>query len=204
MSTLTISFKGKVLKRIPLRKGEQVIGKDPQCGIYIDSLALQDHHASITTEAGVSVLRDLNSTSGTFVNGTRVEGEYTLKNRDNIHVGKHSLLFEEDLGPGVADDDEIAFTQLAASGPAKNAWLQIMSGSNVGKTISLSRNLTNLGKTGVQTAVIARRNDGFFLSHLEGEKTPLVNDRPIGDKTHQLEDGDIIQMGNVKMQFYLQ
>jgi hypothetical protein len=63
--------------------------------------------------------------------------------------------------------------------------------------------MTNIGKAGVQTAVITRRDEGFFISHLEGERTPLVDGQPIGDKSWKLEDGNIIQIGNVKMQFTL-
>ncbi len=53
-------------------------------------------------------------------------------------------------------------------------------------------------------AVIAHRNDGYFLSHLEGEASPKVGDTSIGDKAWQLNEGDVIQIGNIKMQFYLQ
>ena len=69
--------------------------------------------------------------------------------------------------------------------------------------MSLNRSMTNLGKPGVATAVITRRNEGYFLSHLEGEKTPLVGDTPIGSHSVKLCDGDTIQIGNVKMQFFL-
>ena len=79
-----------------------------------------------------------------------------------------------------------------------------MTGHNLGKTISLSRNMTNLGTPGVQTAVVAKRNDGFFITHLEGATPPLVGNTSIGEKAYRLNDGDIIQIGNVKMQFSLE
>lgn len=202
MSKLTLSFKGKVLKVFPLDKAEMVIGSDPACPIHIDSLAVHPQHASVAERDGKWVLRDLGSPSGTFVNGQRIGSEHVLKDDDNVGVGKHTLLFQEEVAPVRVDVEE--------SGPVlearkqKSAWLQILNGANVGKTVGLNRNLVNLGKPGVQTAVIARRNDGFFLSHLEGENTPLVNGAAIGDKSWHLQDGDTIQIGNVKMQFYLQ
>jgi hypothetical protein len=94
--------------------------------------------------------------------------------------------------------------EFTANARQKTAWLQILSGHNLGKNLSLNRALTNLGTPGIQTAVIAKRNDGYFLSHLEGENPPKVGDSPIGDKSWPLQDGDIIQIGNVKMQFYYQ
>ena len=82
--------------------------------------------------------------------------------------------------------------------------MQILTGQNLGKTMSLKRTLTNLGKPGVATAVITRRHDGYFISHLEGKMTPMVGNQPIGDQSVKLNDGDTITIGNIKMQFYLE
>lgn len=197
MSRLTVSFKGTVLQVVPLRQGEMTIGSDPGCDIHIDSLAIEGRHASITTTGSDSVIRDLGSPGGTFVNNARIQ-EHTLKDRDLVQVGKHTLGFTQDARAV----EEFKLEPKAA--PKKTAWLQILSGQNVGKTISLNRKMTNLGKPGVQTAVIVHRNDGYFLSHLEGEQVPTVDGQPIGDRSWQLKDGDKIQMGNVTLQFYLQ
>ena len=80
----------------------------------------------------------------------------------------------------------------------------MLSGSNLGKTVYIRKNFINLGTPGVQTAALVFRDEGYFLSHLEGNSTPTVNDEPIGNKTFPLKDGDIINIGNVKMQFSLQ
>lgn len=199
MSRLTLSFKDKVLKVIQVAQGEMVIGSDPQCDIHIDSLAVHTRHASISTRDGKSVLRDLQSPEGTFVNGQKI-GERPLEDGDLIQIGKHTLSFAH--AEYEQTDSDSVFGSAKANQP-KDGWLQIMTGSNVGKSISLARKLTNLGKPGVQMAVIARRNGGYFLSHLEGDKPPLVGDVAIGDSAWHLQDGDIIQIGNVKMQFYL-
>ncbi len=206
MSKLTLSFKGKVLKVFPLKEGESFIGSDPGCEIHIDSLAVQARHARVSTHGETSILRDLGTAEGTYVNNNRVQ-EHTLKDDDLIRVGKHTLTFT--FEPPI-QSAEVAEAPLEDEPPPilaatkKTAWLQILTGQNVGKTISLSRSLTNLGKPGVQTAVIVRRNDGFFLSHLEGEVPPTVDGISIGDHSWQLEDGQTIQIGNVRMQFYLQ
>ncbi len=224
MSTLTLSFKGMELKVIPLAPGEMIIGSDPVCAIHIDSLAVQPRHASVTSREDETVLRDLGSPEGTFVNNERIT-ERVLKDKDDIRVGKHNLIFHfapldktasvqpEPAAPAPAavtaplapePEPDINFEELASPAKLKNAWLQIMSGHNVGKNISLNRKLTNLGTPGIQTAVIAKRNDGYFLSHLEGEQSPKVGDITIGDKSWPLNDGDIIQIGNVRMQFYFE
>ncbi len=211
MSKLTLSFKDKVLKVFPLPEGEAIIGSGPSCLLHIDSLAVQPRHASITTQGDKSILRDLNTGEGTFVNGKKLSGDYTLKDDDVIRVGKHDLLFTQEMAVETTHNTEAAEEiphseefKLEPIREMKSGWLQLMSGQNVGKTISLSRNLTNLGTPGVQTAVIAKRSDGYFLSHLEGEHPPTVDGVSIGNSSWHLQDGNVIQMGNVKMQFYLQ
>ncbi len=225
MSKLTLSFKGKVLKVFPVLQGDMYIGSDPACTIHIDSLAVQPRHARLQTSGNTTVLHDLDTPDGTFVNQTRIK-EHTLADGELIRVGKHTLSFSFEQ---VHSTEGVFIATTAASSSAKpkpatppepapqaaaepasgaanppKAWLQILSGQNLGKTLSLNRAMTNLGKPGVVTAVIARRNEGYFMSHLEGEHRPLIDSKPIGDKAHKLEDGDIIQIGNVRMQFYIE
>lgn len=199
MSKLTLSFKGKMLKIFQMSDGEMVIGSDPACPLHIDSLAVQPRHATITTQNDVSVLRDLGSPEGLLVNGSKIE-EHTLKDNDEIQIGKHTMLFSFVSTAGESGEDSF---KAATMNAAKSAWLQILTGSNVGKTISLRNNMTNLGKAGVQTAVIARRGNGYFITHLEGEHSPKVDGVPIGNESRQLEDSNVIQLGNIKMQFTL-
>lgn len=224
MPTLTLSFKGMRIQVYPLGPGEVVIGSDPESGIHIDSLAVQPRHASVRLADGVAWLRDLDSPDGTFVNDKKIDAEHELAPGDIIRVGKHNLTYDpsaaapveeaeaeakapepepppEQPGEGFGEEPDLSIETPAQP---KTGWLQILSGQNVGKTIALTRNLTNLGKPGVQMAVIAHRPEGYFLSHLEGKAPPAVDGQPIGDQSWRLEDGNVIQIGNVKMQFYLQ
>ena len=206
MAKLTLSFKDKVLKVYYIEPGEIVIGSDPACQIHIDSLALQPRHAAIITEKRKSVVRDLGSIEGTFVGDIRLHAPHQLKHDETIRIGKHTLLFTTDPADELGDTqppDNDSPAPLPKTGGKRHGWLQLLNGPNVGKTISITRNMTNIGKAGVQTAVIARRDEGFFLSHLEGERPPLVDGQPIGDKSCKLEDGNVIQIGNIKMMFTL-
>jgi pSer/pThr/pTyr-binding forkhead associated (FHA) protein len=212
VAKLTLAFKDTVLKVVYIDAGEMLIGSDPTCKVFIDSLALQPRHASITTAKHKSILRDLSGDEGgTFVNNKKIDGEYQLVHDDEIRVGKHTLIFTTDPADELAEGDDqldqmlepVDEPVIISKTKAKDAWLQIMNGANVGRTISLNRTMTNLGKAGVQTAVIAHRGDGYFLSHLEGERAPLVDGKSIGDDSFKLEDGNVIQIGNVKMQFSL-
>jgi len=211
LSKLTLTFKGKVLKVFPVLKGTMMLGSDPNCTIYIDSLALQPEHAQIETVNNESVIRDLNTDEGTFIGQTKIEGLHPLKDEDVIRVGKHTLTysFSEDLTREMdAVSESIAEEEPApiqmGSQERKQGWLQIMNGANLGKTMSLNKSMTNLGKPGVSTAVITKRQDGYFISQLEGNHPLLIKNQEIGGKSQQLIDGDTIQIGNIKMQFYLE
>ena len=95
--------------------------------------------------------------------------------------------------------------QPAAAGASASqapAVVQILSGPNAGKELELVKNLTTLGKPGVQVAVLARRPHGYFLTHVEGATFPVVNGESLGEHLRQLNDHDIIELAGVKMEFY--
>lgn len=91
-----------------------------------------------------------------------------------------------------------ADVQLQAVGVVK-----ILSGGNAGKSLDLSKTLTTLGKPGVQVAVITRRPQGYFLTHVEGAQFPIVNGRTIDAQAYPLADHDVIELAGVKMEFFL-
>ena len=66
-----------------------------------------------------------------------------------------------------------------------------------------SKPLTTLGKPGVQVAVLTRRPQGYFITHVEGAARPNVNGQQIGPAPHALKDHDVIELAGVKMEFFL-
>ncbi len=94
----------------------------------------------------------------------------------------------------------------SAAAPAPGAPLaaavQILTGPSAGKELDLVKNLTTLGKPGVQVAVITRRPHGFFITHVEGTHYPSVNGQSLDAQPRQLQDHDIIDLAGVKMEFF--
>jgi len=80
-----------------LSEGENVIGRDPRCDIWLDHSGVSRRHASIRIAKGPepAVLIDLESTNGTFVKGTRVEMPTPLADGDVIKVGSVNVKFRE-------------------------------------------------------------------------------------------------------------
>lgn len=204
MSTLTLKFKDKVLRVVHLKRGKMIIGSEPGCDIHIDNLALRPRHAIITSNGAESVLHKADDEAELKVNNKPVDN-HSLVDEDVIGLGKYSLTYSHHPSESEfdGDDPELSLQALAEKNREKKAWLQIMSGANLGQTISLNKNMTNLGKPGVQTAVIVKRSGGYFFSHLEGKLTPSVNGNDIGEASVQLNNGDLIQIGNIKLSFYL-
>ncbi|MGA8004914.1 MAG: FHA domain-containing protein, partial [Burkholderiales bacterium] len=81
--------------------------------------------------------------------------------------------------------------------------IQILSGGNAGKELELAKPLTTLGKPGVQVAVLTRRPQGYFITHVEGAKQPTVNGQSIGAAPHMLKDHDLIEIAGVKMEYFV-
>ena len=91
----------------------------------------------------------------------------------------------------------------APAEPQPLAALQILTGAVAGKEIELVKNLTTLGKPGVQVAVITRRPQGYFLTHVEGASFPVVNGKALDAQARQLNDHDVIELAGVKMEFFV-
>ena len=220
---LVLSMDGLVLKEIPLEKERTMIGRRPNNDIQIDNLAISGEHAVVRTILEDSFLEDLNSTNGTLVNGQPVKRHF-LKDGDAIELGKYKLKFivESALTDNV--DPEKASTRSSASkstqkkttdpenpdssaqapqGPLPMGTVHILDGINAGRLVDLSKTLTTLGKPGTQMAVIARRPQGYFITHVEGASFPIVNSRTIDDKAHLLKDGDEIEIAGTGMKFSL-
>jgi hypothetical protein len=81
--------------------------------------------------------------------------------------------------------------------------LQLLSGANAGKELELTKPLTTLGKPGVQVAVITRRPQGYFITHVEGASFPVVNGKALDVQAHALQDHDVIELAGVKMEFFI-
>lgn len=195
MAKLTLSFKDKVLRIFPLLGETLCIGRDPQCHIHIDSLAVEPWHADISLDAeGIRISARPDTT--VLVNETAITEPHRLANGDRIQVGKHTLTY--------SDEGELAHEKVTPIARHMiTGWLQIMSGSHFGRSIRLDRAMTRVGKGGQHMAMIARRDDGYYLSHLEGDTTPQVNGTDIGESAHRLQEGDQLRIGLLELHFFL-
>lgn len=232
MAKLILSMDGLVLKEVQLEQTRLTIGRKAHNDIQIDNLAISGEHAAVVTILNDSFLEDLNSTNGTLVNGQPIK-KHVLRNNDIIELGKYSLKYVADTNLPVEVDlarsmtasrsstdsairsedlrieEDAPRSHLISTGirnraeAARLGVIQVLNGPNVGKELELMKNITTLGKPGVQVAVIARRPAGYFVTHVEGATFPTVNGQPIDAQGCQLTEHDVLEIAGVKMGFYL-
>lgn len=87
-------------QEVRVNHSEYHIGKSSKCHLRPGGDGVERHHCTILRKEGYAGVRDLDTTSGTFVNEKRVEGEQELKNGDMLRVG--SLTFEVQLTVGIS------------------------------------------------------------------------------------------------------
>ena len=232
MAKLVLSMNGVIQGEYELNQERLTIGRKPDNDIPIDNLAVSGKHALVITILDDSFLEDLGSTNGSYVNGKLVK-KHALKDGDVIAIGKHELKYVNEHA--TADDDDFEKTMIIKPGSASAAVaaaqaaekavesaapaavapppgggmplgrLTVLNGPIAGKELELTKALITLGKPGTQVAVISRRPQGYFLTHIEsdgdGKRYPVVNGEAIGAKAYQLKDSDLIELAGIKMEF---
>jgi pSer/pThr/pTyr-binding forkhead associated (FHA) protein len=71
------------------------IGRGARSDLVLVDSRVSRGHARIRRDRGGTILQDLGSTNGTFLNGQRVRGSHPLRPGDVIRVGRTELVFGE-------------------------------------------------------------------------------------------------------------
>lgn len=90
-------------KVFPIRISPLRIGRDDDCELRTSNLYVSHRHCELLSEGDKIILRDCNSTNGTFINGEKVEQQAELHEGDRLSVGPMSFVVrqtgEEDEQP---------------------------------------------------------------------------------------------------------
>ena len=76
-----------------LSPGANLIGRDRDCSVRIDSTTLSRHHARIVVANGAATVEDLGSKNGTQVNGHPVTEPLLLDDCDRIQLGSVTVTY---------------------------------------------------------------------------------------------------------------
>jgi DNA-binding winged helix-turn-helix (wHTH) protein len=78
-------------RSLALIEGENVVGRDPRCDVWLDASGVSRRHARIGVTADQVSIEDLQSSNGTFVKGRRLTAPHTLADGDEIELGAATL-----------------------------------------------------------------------------------------------------------------
>ena len=74
---------------IPLVKTELLVGRRPSCDVRLEFENVSGKHATLTIMNGLWHVRDMGSTNGTFVNGSRLSTSHTVMPDDELGFADH-------------------------------------------------------------------------------------------------------------------
>ena len=89
---LIITHKRKTLSRVNLVQPKLMIGRDELCDVRVDGDWISRHHAVLFKNKKATIVVDLDSKNGTFVNGERVS-KHVLIHNDIVSLGDHRMKF---------------------------------------------------------------------------------------------------------------
>jgi pSer/pThr/pTyr-binding forkhead associated (FHA) protein len=82
-------------RRVALRPGDNVVGRDPAAHVWLDAAGVSRRHARILID-GVDVqLEDLGSKNGTTIGNERVAGQTALCDGDRIAFGGLAAVYRQ-------------------------------------------------------------------------------------------------------------
>jgi pSer/pThr/pTyr-binding forkhead associated (FHA) protein len=76
-----------------LAEGENVIGRDPHCHVWLDVAGVSRRHARVVVSGDVVVVEDLGSKNGTSVGNAPVVGARPLQDGELLQVGPAEVQF---------------------------------------------------------------------------------------------------------------
>ena len=73
--------------RVALPEGENLIGRDPTCAVWLDIVGVSRRHARIIVHREKAEIEDLGSKNGTLLRGEFVRSRMHLRDHDSIRIG---------------------------------------------------------------------------------------------------------------------
>jgi hypothetical protein len=213
VAKLVLSLNGAVVDQRFLERARLTIGRDPASALVVDDPAVRGLQAAIVAVGNDYIVEDLVGEEGIDVNGKRMHRRI-LQHGDVLVLGAYHLRFVDAKGaseidlertmiirglrPEAADtppDDE---TPVPSTRGAKSRLprgrVYVIAGSEPARVHELDRVVATFGRRGSSLVVIARRPQGFFVTHVAGDDRARVNGEPLADAPRALRAGDVIDV----------
>jgi len=107
---------GALLREYELSPGTYVLGRDPACGIRVQSTLIADRHVQLTYDGKQVEVTDLGSPTGTVVAGQRLQQPTRVADAGLIRLGDVTVEIQQPpAAPPLGPADQPSVTRLSAS-----------------------------------------------------------------------------------------
>ena len=80
-------------RQVALAPGDNIVGRGPDAGVWIDAPGVSRHHARIRVNDVAATIEDLDSKNGTYLRGERVVAPRALEDGDQVRLGSVLITF---------------------------------------------------------------------------------------------------------------
>jgi len=117
--SLILHKKNGSKKVLPIRSKATILGRRPDCDLCIPLQVVSRRHCQLSQETNFLKVRDLKSSNGTFVNGTKILNEAQAKPGDRIQIGPLTFTVQIDGKPAEvsAPDSDVTMPDLSNIDP---------------------------------------------------------------------------------------
>jgi pSer/pThr/pTyr-binding forkhead associated (FHA) protein len=109
MARLVLLSEGFTGRTYELKVEKTTIGRVSDNAFEIPEASVSSHHAEILLRGNEIIVRDLNSTNGTYINGQQITGQATLKPGQILRLGTVEMRLES--GEPAAAKQKVALDQ---------------------------------------------------------------------------------------------
>ena len=203
---LKIQFKDGSGDPVALSAPGKTIGQGSVNDIVIDQAGVNGFHADIQVDGDNAVITDVNTESGTFVNGDRISGPTNLRAGDAITIGGVELeVVDDDVagggktlvlsGTALLEMGSGSWSLVADSGPEKGQVIPVLERVEIGRALECDISVLEPGLSRKHCELVVE-GDKLMIRDLGSVNGTWVN----GDKIEEVElkDGDRLQFDKVK------
>lgn len=204
---LTIKYKDGGGEPVELVAPGKTIGQGAVNDIVVDREGVNGFHADIQVDGDNVSITDINTSSGTFVNGDKISGPTNLRAGDVVTIGGVDLeVVEEDAagggktlvlsGTALIDLGSNSWSLLADTGPEKGQVIPVVERIEIGRALDCDISILEPGLSR-KHAELEPSGNKLIIRDLGSVNGTYVNAEKI-DGEAELKDGDQLQFDKVR------
>lgn len=195
MLALLIANAEGLLSSRPIPETAIVLGRRPECEVVVADATVSGRHVRLQGFGDHAVVTDLDSTNGTWLNGSRIQ-QARVNPGDELRFGQvQAQLMRVKAAPKQATDAN------SKSALQTEARLVALQGMPTGTVFDLDRPIWTLGKEGAARLVFVMSVKGWSLTLLDGTMPLRINGLDVTEMPVRLNDKDHIVYQGLALQF---